>query len=202
VSDFTKDIIDKLPKLLHDSAVAAIDNLPIDQLARCESPIEKLFLCAVWSRGAWTGRAHLSLAPTLDGLCMDAREHCCAVVSPQITIGPYRVDFLFAMYCSVNEPMNLVAVECDGHDFHEKTKEQAARDKARDRDLTMRGIQVFRYTGSEIWRDAGWCADEVIGHVHAEWADALYRKHERAVRHFGSQEAYLEALKSGVRFDE
>jgi hypothetical protein len=58
-------------------------------------------------------------------------------------------------------PPFLIAVECDGHDFHEKTKEQAAADKARDREIVAAGITVLRFTGSEIWKDAEKCAQEV-----------------------------------------
>ena len=50
-----------------------------------------------------------------------------------------------------------IGVECDGHDFHEKTKEQAARDKKRDRDLQALGYRVLRFSGSEIYRDVNAC---------------------------------------------
>lgn len=69
--------------------------------------------------------------------------------------GDYRLDFAFE--CDGKR----VAVECDGHEFHERTKEQAARDKARDRSLVAAGWQVLRFTGSEIWADPGKCASEV-----------------------------------------
>jgi very-short-patch-repair endonuclease len=197
MTDFIKDIENKLPKLLRESAELAADRLPLDQLAKCESPIEKLFLCGLWSRGCWTGALEFSHAPHFDGLCMDARGKTVAVCAPQVQVGPYRLDFLLALYFSANEPLGLVAVECDGHEFHERTKEQAARDKSRDRDLQMRGIQVFRYTGSEIWREAGKCADEVLGHLQSEWADKLYRNHERRIKQYGSLDAYLDAVNAG-----
>ena len=193
----TKEIDHLLPDLVHQSAELAMEGLPIDQLVRCESPIEKLFLCALWSRGCWVGRLKLSLAPHFDGLCMDARESLLAVAAPQIQIGPYRVDFLLAMYCSATEPLSLVAVECDGHDFHEKTKHQAARDKRRDRDLQMRGVQVFRYTGAEIWHDAGGCASEVLLHLYSDWSDKSYRHHVRRVKEFGSLSRYMEHIAAG-----
>jgi hypothetical protein len=43
-----------------------------------------------------------------------------------------------------------LVIECDGHDFHEKTREQATKDKSRDRDLLNLGYPVMRFTGSEI----------------------------------------------------
>jgi very-short-patch-repair endonuclease len=55
------------------------------------------------------------------------------VIVPQQPIGFYRVDFAIPA-----KEMRLV-VEVDGHGFHEKTKEQAAKDKRRDRDLQQEG---------------------------------------------------------------
>jgi very-short-patch-repair endonuclease len=52
-------------------------------------------------------------------------------------------------------------VECDGHDFHERTKEQAARDKKRDRDLLSRGVTTIRFTGPEIYKNAEGCARQL-----------------------------------------
>lgn len=55
-----------------------------------------------------------------------------------------------------------VIVEFDGHDFHERTKEQAEHDKKRDRKLTSLGYQILRFTGREVWRDPMACAMEAI----------------------------------------
>lgn len=55
-----------------------------------------------------------------------------------------------------------VCIECDGHDFHERTKEQAARDKKRDRELATAGWTVLRFTGSEIWKDPSSCVEQVM----------------------------------------
>lgn len=74
----------------------------------------------------------------------------------------YRVDFLI---CEVgtegNTDLLQLVIECDGHDFHEKTKLQAQRDKKRDRDLQLAGYRVLRFTGSEIFKEPRKCANEV-----------------------------------------
>ena len=44
-------------------------------------------------------------------------------------------------------------IETDGHEFHEKTKEQAAKDKKRDRFLITKCDRLLHFTGSEIWND-------------------------------------------------
>ncbi|NJP37900.1 DUF559 domain-containing protein [Bacillus luteus] len=72
----------------------------------------------------------------------------------------YRADFLIKVI-ALNKPYNFI-VECDGHEFHEKTKEQALRDKQRGRSLQKQGYQVIRFTGSEIYRNASTAAAEVF----------------------------------------
>lgn len=98
-------------------------------------------------------------------------------ISPQVKVGPYTVDF--AIRCFACADYRL-AVECDGHNFHEKTKEQAAHDKKRDRELQKYGYNIIRFTGSEIWSDPVGCAVEVFEHFAAKlggdgWS-AIHRK--------------------------
>jgi very-short-patch-repair endonuclease len=71
-------------------------------------------------------------------------------IFPQAHIGPYRADFLFVAIRGAGQKRLDLVVECDGHDFHERTKDQARHDRSRDRWMTAQGIQVFRFTGSEI----------------------------------------------------
>jgi len=82
-------------------------------------------------------------------------------IVPQYEIGRYRVDFLFGSG-KAPDVSQCVAIECDGFEFHDRTPEQAARDKARDRELNQHVKAVVRFTGREIYRDAGAC-----------WLDAL-----------------------------
>lgn len=74
----------------------------------------------------------------------------------QKKIGKYRVDVLVG---------KSLVVEVDGHDFHERTKEQAQRDKARDRFLVAHKYRVLRFTGSEVYRRPFACAWEVFSQV-------------------------------------
>ena len=72
--------------------------------------------------------------------------------------GRYRLDFAF-----YHPSGSKIAIECDGHDFHERTKEQAAHDKQRDRWLQSEGWIVLRFTGSEVYKDAHACVGEILG---------------------------------------
>lgn len=79
-------------------------------------------------------------------------------IVPQWKAGDYRADFLVLLAIPNRRgglAIRRYVIECDGHEFHEKTKEQAQRDKARDRFFASIGARVFRYTGSEIFRNAG-----------------------------------------------
>lgn len=78
----------------------------------------------------------------------------------QKQVGKYRVDLMVGVR-SKNGLM-CIAVECDGHDFHEKTKEQAQKDKKRDRIIQRAGYHILRFSGSEIWRDPTSCAMEIL----------------------------------------
>ncbi len=60
----------------------------------------------------------------------------------------YIVDFVFH---TLNG--HKIAVELDGFEFHEKTKEQAISDKERDRNLQQEGYFVARFSGSEVYAD-------------------------------------------------
>ena len=84
-------------------------------------------------------------------------------IEPQVKIGRYRADFLVSL--SFGDKSILIVVECDGHEFHERTKSQASRDKSRDRTLQRQGYRVFRFTGSDIFNGSHGCAHEIIGAV-------------------------------------
>jgi very-short-patch-repair endonuclease len=92
-------------------------------------------------------------------------------IYPQCNLGRYRVDFIIEQGWG-NEWVRVV-VECDGHDFHEKTKEQARRDKARDRYMQTFGLSVLRFTGSEIHGDPHGSAEQVHEFILARQHDRL-----------------------------
>jgi very-short-patch-repair endonuclease len=130
-----------------------------DQCAEvCESPIEKLLLAALCSRMRLENTFFIAhpVSPT-DNVSRNG-VYC----TPQVKIGSYRVDFL--LMDMRHEPPKRTVIECDGHDYHERTKEQAKRDRSRDRWLAAEGIAVLRFTGSEIYNDPFLVADEI-----AQW---------------------------------
>lgn len=117
----------------------------------CESPIEKLMfieLRALHNYQVPGRRFHITPQKELE--------------TPR---GLYRLDFLLSEFHPESEEFAggaALNVECDGHEFHEKSKEQASKDKARDRAVQASGIAVMRFTGSEIYANPRACAKEAI----------------------------------------
>lgn len=124
------------------------------RLGYTESPIESLFL------GSFCNMA------VGDGYSVKAKSDEPAwviAVAPQYWISPYRVDFLVS-YPFFGQKIEII-VECDGHEFHERTKAQARRDRRRDRELQSHGRKVFRFTGSEIAASSWECASFVLDQI-------------------------------------
>jgi len=143
-----------------DPRVRQIFDDMLDEYARkliisinfCESPIEQLMMLAFRSqRGNY-------LALTDDGEIKISQQE-----EIKIDKEKFRVDFL--IQARVGKRRHKIIVECDGHIFHEKTKEQAMKDKRRARLLTLEGYIVLNYTGSEIWNNPFGCAREVLGFI-------------------------------------
>lgn len=132
-----------------------------------ESEIERLLVTAIMYRG-WAG-THEQVAVLLgDRPLPEPARHLVlsTFVKQQVPIGKWRADIV--CYTWDHEAKVLkkpgwrkLVVECDGHNFHERTKEQAARDRARDRAMTLDDYTVMRFTGSEIWKDAWGCAGQI-----------------------------------------
>lgn len=70
------------------------------------------------------------------------------IISSQYKIDDYIVDF-FIEYKQKDGHKKII-VECDGHEFHEKTKEQAAKQKKRDRHFATKEFIMLHYSGSDI----------------------------------------------------
>lgn len=138
------------------------DNFAAESLF--QSPIEAIF--AVWCEA-------VSAANQLDEPFYDVS--ILTQQSVQTSSGhSYRLDFeirdksWYRGVPAIDQAMRLgipvtkIAVEVDGHEFHEKTREQVAHRNRRDRDLQTDGWKVFHFSGAEIVRDPKRCATEVL----------------------------------------
>lgn len=121
-----------------------------------ESPIEEAMVQALYFYAVLNGMTpKLYYSSQRD---IDIKQDGHIIILQQEESG-YRVDIVFIS--GLSTPPIKIAIECDGHDFHEKTKKQAARDKMRDRVLATKFDAVLRFTGSEIYNNAWGCATQV-----------------------------------------
>ena len=169
----TFDPFDKIARsVLNDVASEIVE---FSSEAPGDSPIEKIFLTALYAQLRFGQCEHDTMFIPKDDAHLERLfkiKECRMglIVKPQAHVAGWRVDYLIHAYDNgyfSKKPdtwMKLI-VECDGHNFHERTKGQAARDRSRDRDAQALGIPVYRFTGSEIWKDPYGCAWSVI-----EWA--------------------------------
>lgn len=136
-----------------------------------QSPIEHMLAGALlWVDVDWGGMPRVDPgAGPQDWRQEWKSDHLEFVITPQAEIAGYRVDFL--LWFAKGRHVEGIAVECDGHAFHEKTKEQAARDKKRDRSILAAGFPMLRFSGSEIFRDVLGC----VGQIHNALTTPLHR---------------------------
>lgn len=79
----------------------------------------------------------------------------------------YIVDFYFEsdMYVNQFDTNKKIIIECDGHDFHQKTKEQVKYDNEREYDLKMAGYEIIRFSGSQIYNEPIKCAEDAYNYI-------------------------------------
>lgn len=79
----------------------------------------------------------------------------------------YIVDFEFESDEYVNQfnTDKKIIIECDGHQFHQKTKEQVTKDNEREYNLKMAGYQVLRFSGSQIYNEPFKCAEDTYNFI-------------------------------------
>lgn len=151
------------------------------------SEIERLLMTAVWGLREFRQHSHICPCRNTEAVdYMKARpfdpiSRSILLVALQTKVAGWRTDFVFyapsllqkfesPRVPTVIEHWRALIVECDGHDYHERTKEQAARDRSRDRKAQQEGFTIYRFTGSEIWRDPLGCAERIF-----DWADGGLR---------------------------
>lgn len=146
----------------------------------CESPIEKMMLSGLLlvgiRRDVEIEMVSKHFRDTFNPKGMDS-----LTIQTQAGLGDYRADFLLTYRdgygtfrlreIGQDNPVVSMIVECDGHDFHDRTKEQASDDRKRDRFLRSTGLMVFRYTGADIWKDVCACAAESLKELRSIWGE-------------------------------
>lgn len=163
-----------------NAKVAGLVDLMLESCGPFDSPLERLFFLALLTV------ANVDLAPVkitdprlkdalseIETVAPDGFPACYfhnslgGLVVIGAKVGAYKPDLVFLF--PTDRDIAKLVVELDGHDFHEKTKEQAAHDKKRDRWLQLKGYAVLRFTGSEVFAEPVACASAVSDYACNEW---------------------------------
>jgi len=95
----------------------------------------------------------------------------------------YRVDFLIEpneQRVSASPAWKPIAVELDGHAFHERTREQVTIRDRRDRALQQAGWRVFHFSYGEFTNTPLDCVAEVFLFARDQWIGSGGRVGETA----------------------
>lgn len=128
----------------------------IESLADTESPIEQVMAIELARIGAVDNFYYFN--PKIDVLGLEKQ----AVIECESK--KYRVDFLIPVCYRINGSQHLkqFVIECDGYEYHERTKKQINARNERDRILNRNGYIVLHYSGSEIIKSGVSCARDVV----------------------------------------
>lgn len=79
----------------------------------------------------------------------------------------YVVDFYFEEDENVNKfnTDKKIIIECDGYEFHQKTKEQVQKDNEREYNLKMEGYEILRFSGTQIYNNPFKCAEDTYNYI-------------------------------------
>lgn len=131
--------------------IIGIDTELLFSIIDCESPIEQLLAIALEAIRIRDINLYNPFIEIID-------------IEKQLEIkcgrNKYRVDFHIPVAYKNQVGKNFV-IECDGYEFHQKTKEQVEYDNKRQRNLQKAGYTVIRFSGSEIWNDPYGCAFDI-----------------------------------------
>ncbi|KKW88326.1 DUF559 domain-containing protein [Lacticaseibacillus rhamnosus] len=129
------------------------------QVESTRSPIEAMF-CISWNYQTVLFEEHFRRWLGANFLDLASQEKV------EVDNQTFYIDFV-ARVMDYNEVGDVVSkasvfVELDGHDFHEKTKEQVEKDKIRERQISKFTDRVLRFSGREVYRNPDNCVREVI----------------------------------------
>ena len=117
-----------------------------------ESPIEQIFITAF--------ELYIKLTD---------KEFVMLFSQKPIKVGKknYVVDFYFEKDLYVNRfnTNKKIIIECDGHEFHQKTKQQVKSDNEREYALKMAGYEMIRFSGSQIYNEPFKCAEDTYKYI-------------------------------------
>lgn len=180
VREFLDEKCQLLSTAFYVETLNRIEEVGEEQGIEIESPIEQLFWIEWYFRQS------------------NNPDYECLYLIPQYkdkSTGRYRLDFSVEfiqdalgrfggpswdeIISSINSPK--VGIELDSHIWHEKTKEQAQKDKERERFLISKGWKLVRFAGSEIYKDPPKCVQEtfnIVNPIRDKYFNEIEQKHK------------------------
>ena len=130
--------------------------LRLDPLRHCTTPVEQQMMAAFIGVD-W--RPFLTIPPTVHQPGKKSIWLGDLIIAPQYNFGPYCLDFLIIGKDDLGN-QKWLNVECDGEAYHHANMEQKDRDRERNKYMRGCGVEVIRFGGDEIFREAAACAHE------------------------------------------
>lgn len=165
---FESEIFDNLPQRAKSMFFSAIEYTAVhysesltlmimcwcDEYDTCISPIEKILFVA-FRFVEIVRRNELS-------------EKSVAIsVTPQQEINTGKKRYYADFYINIDSYIEDVGVvvECDGHEFHQKTKKQVEYDNEREYEIKKCGYDILRFSGSQIYNNPFKCANDIFDYL-------------------------------------
>lgn len=144
-----KSLLDERTAFFYEMARLDCDMLLAQSIAECESPIEQMLAIAVNNVIYKANFPYL-----IEVISINNQE----IIRTEKS--KYRADMCITM--KYWDKIVRYVIECDGHEFHQKTKQQVEKDNIRMREMQKQGIVVIRFSGTEIYKNPYKCAYEVL----------------------------------------
>lgn len=146
-----------MEKLVYQNNIIAhlITNPPFGGSEDCQSPIEKILYVAcnivfcIRNSELKDGELGIFILPQVD-IETDSKK--------------YRADFSFVLEKEEGISPEVI-IECDGHEFHQKTKTQVEHDNQREYDIKKMGFDILRFSGSQIYNNPFKCANDIFDYL-------------------------------------
>lgn len=149
ISTYTKEYVESLLGMYEGDTYGKGDEEISGTILETESPIERLFFVAMQKNLKQNGFL------VEDGSVFFASQYEVSFLDKS-----YRVDFVLS-HLHKNSAKQIF-IELNGHEYHNATKEKVEHDRRRERALQNRCDRMMTFTGTEVYKDADGCANEVV----------------------------------------
>ena len=124
-----------------------------------KSPIEQIFITAFEFYCRLENKKRIFLFPQKEVIYNNKKYY----IDFEFEADDYLTSLIFEDKLK-NKNFKL-AIECDGYEFHQKTKEQVQHDNEREYNLKMAGYEVLRFSGTQIYNNPLKCAEDTYNYI-------------------------------------